>query len=133
MPYKLISLLPLQIARLLQLVRSIEPVALGDGREWGLLVKGHGFTRLLQDEPLLAPGLIRPACDYRPHPLTLHSKASAIRAAEGLGLLPPGTSEPVVLPKYWTWHGPVDGRPGTGSSRSPPEMAYSRGSGAEIE
>ncbi|WP_169447710.1 hypothetical protein [Luteimonas mephitis] len=104
MPYKLISLLPLQIARLLQLVRSIEPVAIDDGKEWGLLVKGRGFTRLLRDEPLLTPGHIRPACAYLPRPLTLHSKASATRAAEGLGLLPPGTSEPFVPPKYWTRH-----------------------------
>src|SRR3546814_14501165 len=68
MPYKLISLLPLQVARLLRLIRAIEPVSLNDGKHWGLLVRGRGFTRLLQEDLLVGPGLMRPASYYLPRP-----------------------------------------------------------------
>src|SRR3546814_10060260 len=80
MPYKLISLLPLQVARLLRLIRAIEPVSLNDGKHWGLLVRGRGFTRLLQEDLLVGPGLMRPASYYLPRPREFYSEASAVRA-----------------------------------------------------
>ena len=61
MKYGLISLLPLQIARLLELVRTVEAVRLdGEPRpQWALLIRGRGFTPLLRDEPLMSPYLLR--------------------------------------------------------------------------
>lgn len=62
MRYRMISLFPLQMARLFGLVRAIEPAQVFDGRtsSWVLIVRGRGFTRVLRDEPLPAPNLIRP-------------------------------------------------------------------------
>lgn len=59
MRYRLISLFPLQMARLFGLVRAIEPAQVFDGRtsSWVLIVRGRGFTRVLRDEPLPAPNL----------------------------------------------------------------------------
>lgn len=105
MPYKLISLLPLQIARMLRLVRSIEPGQLADGKRWGVLVRGRGFTRLLQEDLLVGPGLIRPSSYYVPRPREFYSEASALLAAQQLRLVPRRGSTPSLdssPPRYWT-------------------------------
>lgn len=101
MPYKLISLLPLQIARLLHLVRAIEPAPLNDGKHWGLLVKGRGFTRFLQEDLLVGPGLTRPASYYLPRPREFSSEASALLAAQHLRLIPRRSSGHGAAPRFW--------------------------------
>ena len=52
MDARLISLPCVQLARLVGLVRRVEPVELEDSREWGLLIRGRGFTRLLEQRRL---------------------------------------------------------------------------------
>jgi hypothetical protein len=90
MAYKLISLELLHLARLVGLVRRVEPVELAHTRvpSWGLLVRGRGFDRLLKYEPVPMPGLSRPlGCDApRPHRFT--SKATAINFAAHVGVIP---------------------------------------------
>lgn len=90
MQYKLISLMPLQIARVLCLVRSIEPALLEEGRaaSWVLVVRGRGFTRILRDEPLPASNLIRPTGWNLPRPMRFPSQQSAVNFAQSMGLLP---------------------------------------------
>ena len=88
MEARLISLSLVQLARLSGLVRRIEPVELEDSREWGLLIRGCGFTRLLEQELLHAPNLIRPVGWSTPRPLTFRGKQAAVIHAQHLGLLP---------------------------------------------
>ena len=90
MRYGLISLLPLQIARLLLLVRSIEAVQLEDDKppQWVILVKGRGFTRILRDELLASPALMRPASWNSPRPMRFPSRLVAVSYAQCIGLLP---------------------------------------------
>lgn len=90
MEYGLISLLPLQLARLVGLVRAIEPVKLDvDGRDkWAILVRGRGFTRLIRVELLYAPNLIRPTAYFTPRPELLASHEEAVQYARQRGLLP---------------------------------------------
>ena len=104
MSHKQISLLPLQIARLLHLVRAVEPVLLDDGMHWGLLVRGRGFTRLLQEDLLVGPGLIRPASYCVPRPREFYSEASALLAAQHLRLVPRRGSVHAPAPQFWTRH-----------------------------
>lgn len=59
MQARLISLTLVQLARLLGLVRRIEPVELDDSREWGLLIRGQGVHP--------APGA-GAAARTKPHP-----------------------------------------------------------------
>ena len=51
MRYRLIALVPLQMARLFGLVRAIEPARVFDGRTsaWVRIVRGRVFTRVLWD------------------------------------------------------------------------------------
>jgi hypothetical protein len=88
--YGLISLLPLQLARLVGLVCAIEPIKLDvDGRDkWAILVRGRGFTRLIRVELLYAPNLIRPTAYFTPRPELLGSHAEALQYARHRGLLP---------------------------------------------
>lgn len=88
MQARLISLTLVQLARLLGLVRRIEPVELDDSREWGLLIRGQGFTRLLEQELLHAPNLIRPVGWSTPRPITFRGKEAAVTYARHIGLLP---------------------------------------------
>lgn len=90
MRYGLISLLPLQIARTLGLVRAIEPARLEESRTpcWVLLVRGRGFTRILRDEPLASPNLIRPSSWNLPRPIRFPSQQVAVTYAQSMGLLP---------------------------------------------
>lgn len=90
MKYGLISLLPLQLARLLWLVRSIEPAELANAtsRRWVLLIKGRGFTRILRDEPLASPHLLRPSNWSAPRPMCFDSRHLAEAYGQHLGLLP---------------------------------------------
>lgn len=84
---RLIGLFPLQLARLIGLVRSVTPVPTGPGkRDWVLRVEGYGFRRVLQDDILVAPNLIRPSGWDLPRPRTFFSRAHAIRVARNLGL-----------------------------------------------
>lgn len=103
MQYKLISLLPLQLARIMGLVRRIEPVQLADDpKQWVLLICGRGFTRLLRDEPLVAPNLLRPIGWDAPKPLTFRRRDDAEAYGRNMGLLPQRT--------HWAVR---TGRPGT--------------------
>lgn len=88
MEVRLISLSCVQLARLVGLVRRIEPVELQDSKEWGLLVRGRGFTRLLEQELLHAPNLIRPVGWSTPRPMAFRGKQAAVTYAQHLGLLP---------------------------------------------
>lgn len=90
MTYGLISLLPLQLARLLGLVRAIEAAELSDtpSRRWVLLVHGRGFTRILRDEPLASPTLLRPSSWNAPRPMCFHSQLLAEAYGQHIGLLP---------------------------------------------
>lgn len=88
MKARLISLPLAQLARLSGLVRRIEPVELEDSREWGLLVRGRGFTRLLEQELLHAPNLIRPVGWSTPRPITFRGREAAETYARHIGLLP---------------------------------------------
>lgn len=88
MPYKLMSLPTIQLARLLGLVRRVEAVRLepADRPSWAVLVDGRGFTRLLRDDVLIAPTLIRPLSAYRPHPRVFFSLGSARQFIADTGL-----------------------------------------------
>lgn len=90
MHYKLISLLPLQLARVVCMVRVIETVELDDRSQpgWALLVRGRGFTRILRDEPIPLPGVIRPIAWNKPRPMRFQSQAVARNYGESMGLLP---------------------------------------------
>lgn len=88
MQARLISLPLVQLSRLLGLVRRIEPVELDNSREWGLLIRGRGFTRLLEQELLHAPNLIRPVGWSTPRPITFRSREAAVTYARHIGLLP---------------------------------------------
>lgn len=88
MEARLISLPLVQLARLLGLVRRVEPVELKDSREWGLLIRGQGFTRLLEQELLHAPNLIRPVGWSTPRPITFRGREAAVTYARHIGLLP---------------------------------------------
>lgn len=94
MQYELISLLPLQLARVLCLVRTIEPASLEEGRaaSWVLVVRGRDFTRILRDEPLAAPNMIRPTGWNLPRPMCFPSQQLAVSYAQSLGLLPRRTA-----------------------------------------
>jgi len=88
MQARLISLPLVQLARLLGLLRRIEPVELEESKEWGLLIRGRGFTRLLEQELLHAPNLIRPVGWSTPRPITFRGKEAAVTYARHIGLLP---------------------------------------------
>ena len=88
MEARLISLPCVQLTRLIGLVRRIEPVELEDNRKWGLLIRGRGFTRLLEQQLLHAPNLIRPVGWSTPRPMMFHGKQAAVTYAQHLGLLP---------------------------------------------
>jgi len=97
MEHGLISLLPLQIARLLWLVRSIEPAQIEATAppQWVLLVRGRGFTRILRDEPLASPNLIRPSSWNLPRPMRFPSRTVATTYGQSIGLLPRRATWPV--------------------------------------
>lgn len=97
MQHGLISLLPLQVARLLGLVRSIEPAQI-EARattQWVLLVRGRGFTRILRDEPLASPNLMRPSSWNLPRPMRFPSRIVAMTYGQSIGLLPRRAKWPV--------------------------------------
>lgn len=76
-----------QLARLLGLVRAIKVVKFERaGRPgWGVLVRGRGFDRLIQDDILFGPTLIWPLCAYIPRPRSFHSPYHAQRFIESMG------------------------------------------------
>lgn len=88
MSYQLISLLPLQIARMLLLVRSIEVTRVKNHgpRQWAILIRGRGFTKILRDEPLLGRTLIRTDGWIRPKPILFPSVLAAKSFGESRGL-----------------------------------------------
>lgn len=92
MTYKLMSLVNVQIARLLGLVRTLEAIKLSDTQRpvWGVQVRGRGFDRLVQDDILIAPTLIRPLSAYTPRPHVFYSEAQARRFIDGMGRTPVG-------------------------------------------
>lgn len=88
MTLKCISLFCFQVLRALGLIRGVKPHLLSEGSpaRWGLLVRGRGFERLLEDEILIAPNLIRPDGWNLPRPREYCSRLSAEHAARNLGL-----------------------------------------------
>lgn len=94
MKHGLISQFPAQIARLLGLVHSVEAVRLdGETRpQWALLIRGRGFTRLLRDEPLMSPNLIRTYDPTVPRPMRFLVRQAAERYAQSVGLMRQQTS-----------------------------------------
>lgn len=94
MKYGLISLLPLQLARLFRLVHSVEPVLLGESprNSWVLLIRGRGFTRILRDEQVLSPYLLRPVDPSLQRPMRFPSRQGAVGHARSVGLIPAQTA-----------------------------------------
>ncbi len=94
MKYGLISLLPIQVARLLGLVRRVEAVRLDEGSRptWILLIRGRGFTRILRDEPLMSPSLLRTVDPTVPRPMRFLTRGAAVGYAQGVGLIAQQTS-----------------------------------------
>lgn len=92
MSCKLMSLASIQLARLVGLVRTIEVVSLErpERPAWAVLVRGLGFERLLQDDILIAPTLIRPLSAYTPRPRAFFSAGHAERFIQSMGLTPLG-------------------------------------------
>ena len=90
MKYGLISLLPVQVARLFRIVHSVEPVLLDESprKSWVLLIRGRGFTRILRDEPLVSPSLLRTADPHLPRPMCFPSSRGAVGYAQSVGLIP---------------------------------------------
>ena len=88
MQARLISQPCAQLAKLVGLVRSVEPAQLEDGKTWGLLLRGRGFNRLLEQELLDAPGLLRPTGWSMPRPIVFRSRQAAAHYAKRVGLLP---------------------------------------------
>jgi hypothetical protein len=88
MQYGLLSLLPVQVARMFGLVRNVTPAKLPKGRrQWALLIEGRGFSRLLMKEPS-AIGLCDSAARWLPAPKCFPTEASALAYAQSVGLLP---------------------------------------------
>lgn len=87
MQLRLISHLVAQLARLLGLVKRVRPVQMGRGKKWGVLVEGRGFTRLLEQELLDAPGLHRPHSWASPRPVAFGSRRAAEHYARAVGLI----------------------------------------------
>ncbi len=87
MEIKLMSLACVQLTRLFGLFERVEPVELEGRGEWGLLIRGRGFTRLLGQEILNATNLIRPVGWSAPRPYTFRSRHSAANHARNIGLL----------------------------------------------
>ena len=89
MEYGLISLFSVQIARLLGLVRTVEVVRLDEKPRpaWTLLVRGHGFTRILRDEQLISPNLLRTIDPTVPRPVRFLTYRAAVGYAQSVGLM----------------------------------------------
>lgn len=88
MEVKLLDLTCAQVARLLGLVKAVEPVALEGEKDWALLIRGRGFARLLKQDVLVAPNLMRPASWALPRPESFPGKRAAVAYAQSVGLLP---------------------------------------------
>ena len=57
-------------------------------KSWVLLVRGRGFTRILRDEPLVSPSLLRTADPHLPRPMCFPSSRGAVGYAQSVGLIP---------------------------------------------
>lgn len=92
MQYRLISMLPLQLLRMLGLVRAVEPVQLQGARtnEWVLIIRGRGFIRILRDEDVV-PSQFGGADWMLPRPKRFLVRSAALRYAQGMGLVPAKT------------------------------------------
>lgn len=87
METKLIDLTITQLARLCLLVKGVRAVKLeGSQRDWGILVEGRGFQRLLKDELLVGAGLIRMQGWNTPRPKTFGSRSIAENYIRYIGL-----------------------------------------------
>ncbi len=96
MQARLISHPMAQLARLAGLVKHVRPVRIGAGEDWGVLVEGRGFFRLLEREHLDAPGLLRPSSWAAPRPVTFPSRRAAANYAGTVGLIPAERSGPLA-------------------------------------
>lgn len=88
MEARLMNLTCVQLARLFGLVRVVEPVELDGKGKWALLIRGRGFARLLEQDVLNAPNLIRGQGWSAPRPRTFRSRHAAVVGARDVGLLP---------------------------------------------
>lgn len=96
---KLIDLTLTQLARVLGLVRGIRAVPLeGRPRRWGVLIEGRGFSRLLQDDLLVGPGLMRFAGWNTPRPKAFGTRHQAEVFMGYLRLAPRVTSRHAQRP-----------------------------------
>lgn len=87
METKLIDLTMTQLARLCLLVKGARAVQLDDRHHgWGVLVEGRGFQRMLQEDLLIGPGLIRMKGWDKPRPKTFGSKTIAENYIRYVGL-----------------------------------------------
>lgn len=84
---KTISLPATHAARLLSLVRGVEPVPYARSRTWGLLVRLGRCERLLERPALDAPHLHRGAGWSRPQPYRFGSRQAALAFAREVGLI----------------------------------------------
>ncbi len=100
MQYGLISIFTVQIARLLGLVRTVVVVRL-DGTPhpmWTLLIKGRGFSRILRNEPLMSPYLLRTVDPIVSRPMQFLTYRAAMAYAQSVGLMAKQTSWRVSQP-----------------------------------
>lgn len=88
MEARLIAPSTVELAKLVGLVKAIDPVQVNHGKGWGLLVRGRGFTRLVEREILYSPNFIWPVERPAPTPLTFSNKAEALAYARRSGLHP---------------------------------------------
>ncbi|GAA3913905.1 hypothetical protein [Luteimonas lutimaris] len=88
MEARLIAPSTVELAKLVGLVKAIEPVEVSYGKGWGLLVRGRGFARLVEKEILYSPNFIWPVERPAPVPLTFSNKTEALAYAQRSGLHP---------------------------------------------
>lgn len=88
MEARLIAPSTVELAKLVGLVKAIDPVQVNHGKGWALLVVGRGFARLVEKEILYSPSFIWPVERPAPAPLTFPSKYAALAYARRSGLHP---------------------------------------------
>lgn len=86
---RLIDLSTARLARFFLLVQQVRPVELeGTRSAWAILVEGRGFKRIIREEILATPGLIRALGWNLPKPKTFPSRVVAENYLRHVGLWP---------------------------------------------
>lgn len=82
------SLLAIQLANAIGLVKCIKPARLVEGRrDWVLLVEGRGFVRLLMKEETPCAAIVA-GSSLIPVPKMFVTEACALGFAQSVGLVP---------------------------------------------